>query len=354
MPSVSVLTATYQHSAFIARCIRSVLRQTSADWEMIIVDDGSEDGTPDIAESFGDPRIIVIRKPHEGIAGLAHGYALALARATSPIVAILDGDDMWPHRKIEQQLPLFADPGVVLSYGTAGLMDENDAIYANFWHKPRGTTARNEPVASILPALVRLNFIVASTVMIRRAALDEVGGFWQPENTNYVDLPTWLWLAMTGTFAPSSSIVGYWRRHSRQVTTRSWFNTINDRTGYLETFLSEVRDRIPPSITASLEEAIRLDASQQNQEAFMARGRIELIEGNWGAAADAFSKAFRSGGTRTRPVAAVGMLCALARTDMEGFVRAVGRHALPSRRHLASHRLEGRSGNFAGGNAWHK
>jgi glycosyltransferase involved in cell wall biosynthesis len=351
VPSVSVLTATYQHSAFIASCIQSVLRQTNPDWEMIIVDDGSEDGTPEIAESFGDPRIIVIRRPHEGVAGLARGYALALARATSPIVAILDGDDTWPDQKIEHQLPLFADPGVVLSYGTAGLMDENGVTYAKYWHKPRGAVARNEPVGSILPALVGLNFINASTVMLRRTALDEVGGFWQPENANYVDLPTWLRLAMAGRFAPSPRVLGHWRRHSTQVTTRSWFNATNDRTGFLETFLSDARDRLPPSITASLEEAVRLDASRQNQEAVIARGRIELIDGNWGAAVDAFSKAFRSGKARTRPVAAVGMLCALARTDMEGFVRAVGRHALPSRRHLATHGLAGRPGNFAGENA---
>jgi glycosyltransferase involved in cell wall biosynthesis len=351
VPSVSVLTATYQHSEFITSCIQSVLRQTNPDWEMIVVDDGSQDGTPEVAESFGDPRIIVIRRPHEGIAGLARGYALALARATSPIVAILDGDDTWPDQKIEHQLPLFADPGVVLSYGTAGLMDENGVTYATYWHKPRGGVARNEPVGSILPALVRLNFINASTVMVRRSALDEVGGFWQPENTNYVDLPTWLRLAMAGKFAPSPRVVGHWRRHSTQVTTRSWLNTTNDRTGFLETFLSDVRDRLPPSITASLEEAVRLDASQQNQEALIARGRIELIAGNWGAATDAFSTAFRSGGARMRPVAAVGMLCALARTDMEVFVRARGRHALPSRRHLATHGLNGRAGTFAAGNA---
>jgi glycosyltransferase involved in cell wall biosynthesis len=348
VPSVSILTATYQHSPFIATCIESVLRQTNADWEMIVVDDGSEDGTPDIAESFEDPRIIVIRRPHEGVAGLARGYALALARATGPIVAILDGDDTWPERKIEQQLPLFADPAVVLSYGTAGLMDENGAIYAHYWHKPRGAVARNQPVGSILPALVRLNFINASTVMIRRTALDEVGGFWQPENTNYVDLPTWLRLAMTGEFAPSSDVLGHWRRHSSQVTTRSWFNTTNDRTGFLQTFLSDARDRLAPNIAASLEEAMRRDACRQNQEALIARGRIELIQGNWAAAADAFSKAFRSGGAGTRPVAAVGMLCALARTDLESFVRARGRHALPSRRHLARRGHGRRADTFAG------
>ncbi|WP_082964663.1 glycosyltransferase family A protein [Mycobacterium sp. E796] len=347
MPSVSILTATYQHSAFIGSCIESVLRQTNPDWEMILVDDGSQDGTAEIAESFGDPRIVVIRRPHEGIGGLARGYELALASAKSPIVAILDGDDTWPDQKIEHQLPLFADPGVVLSYGTAGLMDENGVTYAKYWHKPRGAVARNEPVGSILPALVRLNFINASTVMVRRTALDEVGGFWQPENTNYVDLPTWLRLAMTGKFAPSPRLLGNWRRHSTQVTTRSWFNATNDRTRFLEVFLSDVRDRLPPGIGADLEEAVRLDGSRQNQEAEIARGRIELISGNWAAAVDAFSTAFRSGGTGTRPVAAVGMLCALARTDMEVFVRAKGRHALPSRRHLARHGLAGRPGSFA-------
>ena len=57
MARVSVLSPTYQHAASIGDCIRSVLAQTVQDWEMMIVDDGSEDGTPDIAESFHDPRI---------------------------------------------------------------------------------------------------------------------------------------------------------------------------------------------------------------------------------------------------------------------------------------------------------
>ncbi len=61
-----MLTPTYQHAAFIGPCIRSVLAQTVPDWEMVIVDDASDDGTPDIAESFHDPRIVVLRHNTKG------------------------------------------------------------------------------------------------------------------------------------------------------------------------------------------------------------------------------------------------------------------------------------------------
>src|SRR5271154_2723962 len=101
MPSVSVLSPSYRHAAFIGECIRSVQAQTVSDWEMIVVDDGSDDGTPEIAESFNDPRIFVIRRPHEGVAGLGRSYALALSRARGEFLAILECDDTWPATKLE-------------------------------------------------------------------------------------------------------------------------------------------------------------------------------------------------------------------------------------------------------------
>ena len=225
MPKVSILSPTYQHSAFIGDCINSVLAQTMQDWEMIIVDDGSDDGTPDIAESFHDPRIVVLRRQHEGVAGLGRAYASALARSTGAFVAILECDDTWPATKLEDQLPQFNDPSVVLAYGSAGLMDESGCVYARYRHTPRGRVGNNDPVGTILPALVDVNFIVAVTVMLRRRALEQIGGFFQPSEVPYVDHPTWLRMAAAGTFARSPLVLGNWRRYGRQVTTRSWFDT---------------------------------------------------------------------------------------------------------------------------------
>jgi glycosyltransferase involved in cell wall biosynthesis len=108
-----MLSLTYQHAAFIGDCIRSVLAQTLQDWEMVIVDDGSEDGTADIAESFHDPRIVVLHRQHEGVAGLGRAHASAVARTRSPVLAILEGDDTWPVTELEEHLPLFDDPAVV-------------------------------------------------------------------------------------------------------------------------------------------------------------------------------------------------------------------------------------------------
>lgn len=336
-PKVSVLSPTYQHAAFIGDCIRSVLAQTMQDWEMIIVDDGSDDGTPDVAESFDDPRIVVIRLQHEGVTGLGRSYAAAVARSKGPVLAILEGDDTWPATKLEDELPLFDDPAVVLAYGSAGLMDEKGCVYARFWHAPQGRVARNDPIGTILPALFVVDFIVAATVMVRRSAIEQIGGFIQPNGVPFVDHPTWLRLATIGTFARSSRNLGFWRRYPRQITTRTWFDTALDRAPYLQAVASEAIGLVTPEALSKLATLIRQDPSRQREEVMIARGRIALVEGHWRQAVALFAPLLRTGRTRNRAVAALGLLCAVIRTDMERVIGALGRHSLPSRRHVASH-----------------
>jgi Glycosyl transferase family 2 len=347
MPKVSVLSPTYRHAAYISDCIRSVLNQTEQDWEMIIVDDGSDDGSADIAESFQDARIVVLRREHEGVSGLGRTYAAGLERAKSPFVAILECDDTWPSDKLELQLPLFEDTRTVLSYGSAGLMDEEGCLYARYRYSPRDPVARNDPIGSVLPTLVRRDFIVGCTAMIRRSALEQIGGFIHPPNFSYVDLPTWLHLASIGTFAPSSSILGNWRRHARQITSRGWFEEPHDRTPFLRAAALAARPVVSSVVLASLEEAIQRDSSQQRQEALLFQGRVALLEGRWAGAATFFSKVLRNGHWLNRLVAAVGVMCAGGRTDMERFIDMAGGHSLPSRRHVGSHDREGKSWNFA-------
>jgi len=340
MARVSILSPTYQHATFISDCIRSVIAQTMPDWEMIIVDDGSDDGTPDIAESFNDPRIKVIRRQHEGVSGIGRSYASALAHSTAPFVAILECDDSWPDNKLEIQLPMFADPDVVLAYGAAGLMDEFGCIYSHHNHVPGRKIGQNDPPGVIIPALLDVNFIVASTVMLRRSALEEIGGFIHPSGVPYVDHPTWLHLAIKGTFARSPLVLGNWRRHAQQITTRSWFDKVPDRASYLGDFAELVRDIVTPEVLSALVASSRNDPMRRREEAAIAEGRVALLRGQRRHAARVFVQLMRTGEPRTRALAAVGLLCATGRTDMERLISAAGRHSLPSRHHLASHGLQ--------------
>jgi glycosyltransferase involved in cell wall biosynthesis len=311
---------------------------------MIIVDDGSTDGTADVAESFEDSRITVLRQQHEGVGGLGRSYARAVAHSSSPYLAILEGDDTWPPTKLADQVPLFDDPRVVLSYGAADLIDEVGGVYAGYRHLPQGEVATNDPIGSALCPLIETNFVVAVTAMVRRSSLDLIGGFLQPDGIPYVDHPTWLRLALTGTFAPSTRVLGNWRRHASQITTRAWFNDLPDRNGYLDGIAELAQGYLPTVQYELLLASIRRDHARQQEEAVLAHGRVALIQGNWREASTTFRSLLGTGEPRSRMVAAAGMFCAACRTDMEWPISVLGRHSLPSRRHLSACAGNGRHG----------
>ena len=122
-PLVTVLTTTYNHSKFIADRIRSVLAQTYDNWEQVIVDDGSTDNRGEIIKEFDDERIVYVRRKHVGVHRLSETYNRGLKLARGEFIAVLEGDDMFPKRKLELQLDSFSD-GVVLSFGKCLYIDE--------------------------------------------------------------------------------------------------------------------------------------------------------------------------------------------------------------------------------------
>ena len=116
-PIVTAIMATYNHAAFAGQAVESVLAQTLEAWELIVVDDGSTDGTLDILRGYRDPRIRVIARAYEGLGGLGNLYRAALESSTAPLLAVIEGDDAWPPDKLTRQVPDFDDPSIVPSYG---------------------------------------------------------------------------------------------------------------------------------------------------------------------------------------------------------------------------------------------
>ena len=124
LPAVSVVLPAYNRADSIRLAIDSVLRQSFTDFELIIVDDASTDGTRAVAEAVADPRVRVIAHPANRGASAARNSGVAAARA--PFVAFQDSDDEWLPRKLEKQMARLLAPGAgyVAAYCGMRILDE--------------------------------------------------------------------------------------------------------------------------------------------------------------------------------------------------------------------------------------
>src|SRR3712207_4416157 len=120
VPRISVVTAVLNGACFLDDAVQSVLRQTCSDWQLLIVDDGSTDGTHDIASrhAAADARIKVLQHQGSRNRGRSASRNLGISRASGAYVAFLDADDLFLPFKLEQQAAILdANPGAGLVYG---------------------------------------------------------------------------------------------------------------------------------------------------------------------------------------------------------------------------------------------
>jgi len=216
VPKVSILTLSYNKGPFLAECLQSVLAQTYSDWECIVVDDGSTDHTWEVAQAYTakDPRIKAYRKENGGYAGLAATHNFALERSGGELIAILDGDDLWPADRLAKQVPVHDDPEVVLSYGAFALLT-SEGTRPGATPPYRGAISTAEFLKRLL---VHQTECINVTLMISRKALEAVGNFHQ-DGSNFADMPTNLRLAkLPGKVVYIPEVLGIWRQHAVQAT----------------------------------------------------------------------------------------------------------------------------------------
>jgi glycosyltransferase involved in cell wall biosynthesis len=190
VPVVSVLLPVYNAGRYLRTTLDSVLAQTFTDFEVIAIDDGSTDDSPAILSAYRDPRIRVVKHPHNRglIATLNEGIELARGR----YIARMDSDDvMHPDRLAKQVKALEEDTGsAVLATFVRTVNADGDVV--GEWDVDRATA--NE--ASIRAMLPRTNCIAHPSVMVRRSALGDLR--YDPRQPGHEDWDLWLRMLARG------------------------------------------------------------------------------------------------------------------------------------------------------------
>ena len=166
MPSVSVIIPTYNRYNFLCAAVRSVLEQTFADYELIIVDDGSDDGTRDHFIHAESP----VRYIHQDQTGVSAARNKGIRSAGGKFIAFLDSDDYWLPEKLSIHVEYMQKHPEVLISQTEEIWIRNGArISQKSKHK--------KPSGDIFDKSLELCIVSPSTVMMRKEFFDKVGLF---------------------------------------------------------------------------------------------------------------------------------------------------------------------------------
>jgi hypothetical protein len=195
--------------AILQRALLAATSQQGVDVEVLVVDDGSTDGTPDRLEELGDERIRVIRRETSGGPGAARNAGIAAAKGQW--IAFLDDDDLWSPRKLHAQLHAASAADVAMVYAGAIVLDDELGVIE---------AIRGPDPSDLADALMLGGAIPAgsSNVMMHATLIDRIGGF----DERLSQLADWdLWIRAATTTEPARSpevLVGYVHHAASMMT----------------------------------------------------------------------------------------------------------------------------------------
>jgi len=283
-PLISVISPTYNHEKFIAQCIESVLSQTYSNLELIIIDDASDDQTPNIINNFArkDKRIKFIKHEENwGIYRLAYTYNQALESAQGELIGILEGDDFWPLNKLEKQIAAFDNKELVLSWGKVAFTDElGNILGIRPFETMNGNMASNKPRGIILKSLLYRNIIPPVSVLLRKQTLLSIGGFQPRPYLPYVDYQTFLLLSLRGDFCFVNSVTGYWRKHKGQATLRYNQELAKGASKFAQEFVSFIPNEIKSKYHLSQKKILKREKARI-AFSYLFEARVALAKHEW-------------------------------------------------------------------------
>jgi len=231
---ISVALCTFNGEAFLERQLESIDTQTLTPDELIISDDGSTDGTIEIAQAFQKRAKfrVTIMKNHNNL-GVVKNFEQAIGACSGQYLFLCDQDDVWDKKKIETQVGVLrANPQLGYVFSDAILINENGENEGYLWGRlriGRGQITRfNADPWFQIETLLRRNIVTGATMAFRKECLPYLLPF--PENSQIYIHDGWSALNMSLQgfmgFALDSRLIAY-RQHSRQLLGVPKFNLVN-------------------------------------------------------------------------------------------------------------------------------
>lgn len=210
-PAISVILPVYNGLPFLREAVDSILGQTFPDFELLLIDDGSTDGSTAYLESLGDPRLRFFRRAHTG---LIPGLNFGLCRAQTELIARMDADDVSRPERLRRQWDFMMNhPEVVLLGSRIQEIDGTGRLVGDAVPLPE----RHEEIIARFNQPRKMNPIAHPSVMFRRAAALRCGGY-RDDFPVAEDSDLWRRMARIGRLHILADPLLLLRKHSGNVT----------------------------------------------------------------------------------------------------------------------------------------
>jgi CMP-N-acetylneuraminic acid synthetase len=207
-PIISVYVVSHNYGRFLSDAIESVLRQHFEAWELLLIDDGSSDHTPDVMKLYeGDPRVRVFRTPGIGLPSVCN---LALRESRGEFLMRLDGDDVLDENALLVLMSyLERDPELALVFPDYYLIDEGGEVFA---HERRHNISESNQLMQMPPN--------GACTLIRKAVLESIGGY--REDLGAQDgFDLWARIRNSHRAVNVNLPLFYYRKHGHNLTSRA-------------------------------------------------------------------------------------------------------------------------------------
>jgi len=211
-PLVSIITPVYNSMQFLESTINSVIVQSYSNWEWILVDDCSTDGSSELLESLHErePRVRLFRNPHN--LGQGKSRNLAIEKASGDFIAFLDSDDLWVKEKLSIQIEYMAKRQVYFTHTSYGYIDEHGDRIKDTFH------VSSHPIS--YRDLLRRTEISCLTAIYDAKNL---GKFYMTEDRTKEDYALWLSILKTGVVSQGlDQELAFYRQHGNSTTSKKY------------------------------------------------------------------------------------------------------------------------------------